>query len=83
MSDACCGGGESLATSPTRLRDIAAIRAAAVAGVALLVGLIAAAADATGLATAALLVASWSEGRPSSLTRREVSSRGASGSGRS
>lgn len=57
MSDACCGGGESLATSPTRLRDIATIRAAAVAGVALLVGLIAAAADAAGLATAGSIVA--------------------------
>ena len=57
MSDACCGGGESLATAPTRLRDLMAIRAAAVAGVALLVGLVAAAADATGVATAGFLAA--------------------------
>jgi len=63
VSDACCGGGESLATAPTRLRDIAAIQAAAVAGVALLVGLVAAAIDATTLATVsflmALLVGGW------------------------
>jgi cation-transporting ATPase G len=52
MSDACCSGGDSLATSPTRLRDVAAIRAAALAGAGLLVGLVAAAADVSALATA-------------------------------
>ncbi len=57
MSDACCGGGESLAAAPTRLRDISAIRAAAVAGVALLVGLLAGVTDATTLSTVSLLVA--------------------------
>lgn len=52
MSDACCGAGASVATSPTRLRDVAAIQAAGVAGVALIVGLVAAAANIAVLATA-------------------------------
>ena len=52
MSDACCGGRESVAVGATGLGDVAAIRAAGIAGVALLVGLIAAATDVTVLATA-------------------------------
>jgi len=52
VSDTCCGGGESVATSPTRLRDVAAIRAAGVAGVGLVVGMVGAAADVSALATA-------------------------------
>jgi cation-transporting ATPase G len=57
VSDACCGGGESLATTPTRLRDVAAIRAGGLAGSAVLIGLVAAASDATALATAGFVVA--------------------------
>ena len=57
MSDACCGGRESVTTAPPRLRDVAAIRAAGAAGVALLVGLVAAAADATVVPTAGFVVA--------------------------
>ena len=57
MSDACCGGGEAVATAPPRLRDVPAIRAAGVAGVALLVALIASAADATVVPTAGFVVA--------------------------
>jgi cation-transporting ATPase G len=57
MSDACCGGGDSVATAPTRLRDVAAIRAAGAAGIALFIGLFAAATDATGLPIAAFAAA--------------------------
>ena len=57
MSDACCGSGESLATASTRLRDIAAIRAAAVAAVALLLGVLAEASDASTLSAVSFMVA--------------------------
>jgi cation-transporting ATPase G len=57
MSDACCGGGASVATAPTRLRDVDAIRAAGVAGIALFIGLVATGTGTTGLATAAFVAA--------------------------
>ena len=56
MSDACCGG-EPLVGGPGRLRDVPAIRAAAGAGLCLLVGLVAASADASAVATAAFVAA--------------------------
>lgn len=62
MSDACCGTGQETGPGPSRLRDVAEIRAAALAGVALGVGLAATAADVgslTTLAFAAALVVGW------------------------
>ena len=57
MSDACCGDREPLVGPPARLRDLAAIRAAAVAGLCLLVGLVAASAEAYGVTTTAFAAA--------------------------
>lgn len=57
MSDACCGGAASAVPAPARLRDVAAIRSAAVAGLFLLVGLAAAAAHLDPLSTAAFVAA--------------------------
>ena len=51
MTDACCGGGDA-GPSPDRLRDVAAIRAAAVAGLCLLAALVS---EAAGAETAATL----------------------------
>ena len=61
MSDACCGGGEAVGgDAPARVRDIAEIRAAAVAGLALAAGIAAGVAGAGTVAAlcygAALLV---------------------------
>jgi cation-transporting ATPase G len=57
MSDACCGAGEPVESSPTRLRDVVAIRAAALAGVCLLAGVVATSAEATTVAAAAFVAA--------------------------
>ncbi len=52
MSDACCGGGEPTGLPPSRLRDVAAIRAAAVAGICLVVGLVVASVSTVAFAVA-------------------------------
>ena len=55
MSDACCGRVESAGPAPARLRDVAAIRAAVLAGGFLLVGLAASTVGLRPVSTAALV----------------------------
>ncbi|MDQ4089566.1 MAG: cadmium-translocating P-type ATPase, partial [Actinomycetota bacterium] len=57
MSDACCGGDGALGAVPAKLRDVVAIRAAAGAGLCLLVGLLAASADSSAVSTVAFVAA--------------------------